>query len=338
MNCPKCGLTQADQSTECPRCGVIFAKIGLAPLPPSPEAATQPLPDRSQRLEGLPTSRRATVPPLPVPDPGPPPHEADLDDWTLDDDETERLEPRVADRTDWLMVAAGAGLAALALVVPFVKNTFSAMLILVHEMGHCIFGWLFGYPSFPAFDFVYGGGITFHGGRSLLLLGVEYALLAVALYVFRANISALIFLVVLAIAHAACAFTSAHQVVILFMGHGTELAIAALFLYRALSGAAVVHTAERPLYAAVGLFIVFYDLAFAYGLVTQPLQRALYEGAKGGGHWMDFSRIAEEYLQTKLSAVAFFFLLCTLLPIPVGFLMFRYQDYLRSAIARLASR
>jgi len=338
MNCPKCGLTQPDQNIECPRCGVIFAKMGLAPQAPVSRIDTPRLPDRSSQPERVPTSPRGTVPPLPLPDPAPLPLEADLEDWTLNDGETEPFRPRVADRTDWLMVAAGAGLAALALVVPFVKNTFSAMLILVHEMGHSVLGWIFGYPSFPAFDFMYGGGITFHGGRSLLLLGVEYALLAFALYVFRANISALIFLVVLGIVHAACAFTPAHQVVILFMGHGTELAIAALFLYRALSGAAVVHAAERPLYAAVGLFIVFYDLAFAYGLVTQPVQRAIYEDAKGGGHWMDFSRIAEEYLHMKLSAVALLFLLCTLLPIPVGFLMFRYQDYLRSAIARLASR
>jgi hypothetical protein len=210
------------------------------------------------------------------------------------------------------------------------------MLVLVHEMGHCIFGWLFGYPSFPAFDFIYGGGLTFHGGRSLLLLGAEYVVLAVGLYVFRSNFRTVALLVLIGIAHAACAFTSAHQVVILFMGHGTELAIAAIFLYRALSGAAVVHAAERPLYAAVGLFIVFSDLAFAYGLVTQPVQRALYEDAKGGGHWMDFSRIAEEYLHTKLSTVALFFLVCSLLPIPAGFLMFRYQEYLRAAVTRLA--
>lgn len=205
-------------------------------------------------------------------------------------------------------------------------------------MGHSIFGWIYGYPSLPAFDFVYGGGMTFHIARSYLLIGVMYVLLAVAAWSWRKNTAAVVVLIVLGAIHGATAFSDAHQVIILFMGHGTELAIAAIFIYRALSGAAVVHAAERPLYAAVGLFIVFHNLGFAYGLMTSVYEQALYEEAKGGGHWMDFSRIAEEYMHTKLSSVARFFLFCCFLPVPVGFLLFRYQEYLRNWIGSLARR
>ena len=106
----------------------------------------------------------------------------------------------------------------------------------------------------------------------------------------------------------------------------------------ALSGSAVVHAAERPLYAACGFFIVFSDTAFAYRLMTSPGQRRLYEAAKGGGHWMDFSRIAEGYLHVSLSAVAFAFLLCCVATVVATFLVFRYQERVFDALARVVER
>jgi hypothetical protein len=42
----------------------------------------------------------------------------------------------------------------------------------------------------------------------------------------------------------------------------------------------------------------------------------MYEAAKGGGHWMDFSRLAEEYFRVPLDFIAgAFFLLCLLPPL-----------------------
>ena len=138
--------------------------------------------------------------------------------------------------------------------------------------------------------------------------------------------------------HAILAFTSAHQVVILFMGHGTELAIAGIFFYRALSGSAVIHSIERPFYAAIAFFIVLSNLSFAYGFITSPLARIAYEDAKGGGHWMDFSRIAEDYLRVRLARVAAFFFVCCFFPLVLAFLAFRYQEHLSAALTRLFSR
>src|SRR5688500_2816830 len=59
----------------------------------------------------------------------------------------------------------GFGLAAAIVVyfVPLTRMMFSALVTLFHELGHAVVGWLFGYPSIPAFDFVYGGGITHMG-------------------------------------------------------------------------------------------------------------------------------------------------------------------------------
>lgn len=147
-----------------------------------------------------------------------------------------------------------------------------------------------------------------------------------------------ILLVTLIVVHAILSATFVHEVVILSMGHGTELIIAAVFFYRALSGAAVVHSVERPLYAAVSLFVVFTDLRFAYRLMTSTEARLEYEQAKGGGHWMDFSRIAEDYLHVDLTAIALFFFLAAMLPLVAGFFLFRYQDYIRRWIQSRWSR
>jgi hypothetical protein len=74
------------------------------------------------------------------------------------------------------------------------------------------------------------------------------------------------------------------------------------------------HGLERPLYAWIGFHIVFHDMRFAYGLVTSAFAREMYAGAKGGGHWMDFSRLAGEYFSVSLETVAGIFLLLCLLP------------------------
>jgi len=138
--------------------------------------------------------------------------------------------------------------------------------------------------------------------------------------------------------HLVLTFTRLNEVLILFMGHGTELLIAGIFFYRALSGAAVVHSVERPLYAAIAFFAVFSDLGFGYRLVTSPFARAEYADAKGGGHWMDFSRIAIDHLHVNLTAVASVFFICCLITLPLGFLAFRYQEYLREGLRRLVAR
>jgi hypothetical protein len=247
-------------------------------------------------------------------------------------------EPRHMDRTDWMFLGIGLAIAVGVKAFPLLNHIFMTMTTLVHELGHTIFGWLFGYPSLPAFDLRYGGGVTMSMQRSIALLILFYGLCAGLIYTYRRNTVTLVFLLTLVIVHAVCTYTSMHDVIILFMGHGTELAIAGIFIYRALSGAAVVHTAERPLYAAVGLFIVISDTIFSYRLVTSVRARDLYEQAKGGGHWMDFSRIAEDYLHVDLTAVALFFFLCCLIPPILGFLAFRYQEYLRKLVTHMWAR
>ena len=342
MRCPKCDFAQPDDNIECLRCGVVFSKLKALPVQSIPtEPVRRPIiPDRKQTPKPL----RESGTPAPTPEQR---HEAsevrqpepilDKAHRSIEKEAVEAEqppEPRHLDRTDLLVMISGAGIAALAFISTFVSNTLWTMTTLVHEMGHALFGWLFGLPSLPAFDLMYGGGVTISQQQSILLLVVIYCLLGYLMYYYRKNTGTLIWLGVLGIIHFLCVITKWHEVIYLFMGHGTELIIAGLFIYRALSGSAVVHFAERPLYAAIGFFIVYQDTGFAYRLMTSPEARQAYGEAKGGGHWMDFSRIGSDYLGTSLENVAGVFFVFCLLTIVLGYLAFRYQEYIHTSLVR----
>lgn len=210
----------------------------------------------------------------------------------------------------------GGGLALVVYAVPFLRFVFHVLITLVHELGHTIAAWAFGIPAIPAFDFVYGGGVTIHQGRSGGLMILIYTAFAVVAYWLRAERGYLIAFTVWVAAYTLAAFTPVHEAIEVAMGHGSELIFAGIFLYRALDGRACRVPAERPLYAFCAFFILLCDVVFAVGLLTSAGRVADYEEAKGGGHWMDFSRLAEEFLHVDLQAVAFFFLLaCVVVPV-----------------------
>jgi hypothetical protein len=243
------------------------------------------------------------------------------------------------DKKGWLTLGAGFVIALIVLfLLPWISWVFSYFVTLVHEFGHAIFGWLFGYPSVPAFDFRYGGGITAHQQRHVIIVVAVYGLFCLGLYAYRRNRLTLICLSIGVLLYSLFAFTALHKILILFMGHGLELVFAGIFLYRALSGSAIINALERPLYAIIGFFIELFDIQFAFRLFASPRHRAEYAGAKGGGHWMDFSRIAEEYLHVEVSTVALLFLICCVLPPLAAFLAHRYRDRLHAFIRSLLAR
>jgi hypothetical protein len=244
---------------------------------------------------------------------------------------------RRLDRQAAIALGVGLAMAVVAARVPMLRFIFSYLTIILHEMGHAAFDWLFGYPSIPAFDFRYGGGVAVHLDRSVFVLVVFYAAMAGLGFVCRRNRLTLGVLGGALVVHGLLAYTSAHRAVILFMGHGTEVLLAGVFLYRALSGSGILRGVERPLYAFCGFFILICDAVFAYGLATHYGKRVLYEAAKGGGHWMDFSRIAERHLHVELATVAAVFGVCCLIVPAVSFAAFRWQGRVRAALRRLSA-
>ena len=209
---------------------------------------------------------------------------------------------------------------------------------LVHEMGHAAAGWLYGYPSIPALDFTYGGGVTIHEERNLLLRALMYVGLAGFAYAYRANRLTLGLIGAVTLVHAATASVRTHEMLILGAGHGCELLMATVFLYRALTGSACRFAAERPLYACVGFFLLVFDVQFAFRLLTSPVHRAMYESAKGGGHWMDFSRVADEFLHVDLRAVAAVYLAACGIAFLGAVLAFAHRDSLRALLERVRDR
>jgi rubredoxin len=317
--CPACGLAQTRAHSECPECGVIVAKFeamqNAAPEQldyPASAAAVQTRYTRYDLQDSL--------------------------DDTSDDLADVAPETLKMEKKEWLLLLGCPVAALICFPIFWLRWTLETFKTLTHEMGHAIFGWAFGYPSFPAFDVIWGGGVTLHTGRSTALLVLIYIGFGALIWLYRKNRATLILLIAAVAIHTLFSFTSIHSVIILFMGHGTELIIAGIFIYRALTGRTVVHAFERPLYGIIGFFIVFADLALAYNLLTSASFREEYAGAKGGDIDMDFVRIAADHLHTSMTPVVIFFLACCLLCLVLSFLAFRYMEHFHSIVAALWAR
>jgi hypothetical protein len=136
-------------------------------------------------------------------------------------------------------------------------------------------------------------------------------------------------------AHVFSLTTGFDEPITIAMGHGFELLFAGIFFYRALSGFACVHSAERPLYGFLGFLITFDNLRFAYRLIYSLEHRWMYENAKGGGHWMDFDRLAREFLQVDLSVVAHSFMLASTVPLIFSVTLYYTRELWCPALGRL---
>lgn len=309
IRCPKCGFEQPAGRDDCLRCGVIFRKF-------EEQSSSENKQSESPRA----SLRRRSV---------------EREETETDVEEEFTPEILHIEREGWISLGIGLVPAVLTLFFPFWMTVFRAFVTLVHEFGHTVVAWLFGYPTLPAFDFVYGGGMAIHFEREIGVLFVVYLLFAGLLYMYRENRLSLVMLVIMIALYTAFAFTPIHELLGLFMGHGMELAIAGLFLYRAISGSAIIVAAERPIYAFLGIFTEMSCVQFAYKLLTDRYFRFEYELGKGGELPNDFMRIAQDYLHVDLSSVVVFFLICCVIPPLAALLFFRYQMYLFPLLLRI---
>jgi hypothetical protein len=178
----------------------------------------------------------------------------------------------------------GLVLAVIVYAVPFLRFVFHALITLFHEFGHAVAGWLLGYPSIPAFDFAYGGGVTPHGEFRLSIVLAIAGGFAYAAYHYRRNRRTLIALGAIFLVW--LFFVSAEwrrQFVFSAAGHATELILAAIFFYMALAGVGFrIPEIERPLGAFVAFFVTISSIQFARQLRTDPDFLAVYiEGKRG---------------------------------------------------------
>src|SRR6266568_335189 len=106
--CPKCGFEEPESATECSRCGIVFGKW---------------VEDSRPRLSGQ-----------------PPPAVLHVDD----DDDDEVADGRFGP-TELRVLAIGLVSAVVVTSMSFARFIFHPIIILVHELGHAIAGWLLGY-------------------------------------------------------------------------------------------------------------------------------------------------------------------------------------------------
>ncbi|MGP1383939.1 MAG: hypothetical protein ACTS2F_10300 [Thainema sp.] len=232
-------------------------------------------------------------------------------------------------------IAAGLGLGLLVTLLGQVKFLLHPLITTVHELGHAATNWLFGYFAIPAFDFIYGGGVTMSSAqKSVIIVTLMYLGLAYLFYRYWRNILTARLLLGLTLVYLLCAYTPIHQALIVGMGHGFELLFAIVFLYQSLSGLGCRTSIERPLYGMLGFYIVLYDIGFAWRLLTDSDMRAVYNLGKGGID-NDFVRLARDYLGSNLSAIAVAFLLGSLMVLPLAYTIFRYEHWIAAWLHRL---
>lgn len=209
-------------------------------------------------------------------------------------------------------IASGAVMAATLLAIPFLRFVFSYLGILFHELGHAVAAWIFGYPAVPAFDFLYGGGVTLYQDRSFLLSLVVAATLAGLVYAVRAHRRIQVAAAVLAGLWLLLAVTPLHRLVVTSSGHGAEIALAGLFLWRALTNRGIKIPAERPLYACMGFFVLALNLGLAGRLLGSETFRIAYAEGKGGCLRHDLQIVADDFLHTGVQAPALLLALAAL--------------------------
>jgi hypothetical protein len=238
--------------------------------------------------------------------------------------------PREVKRAfDWGVVVSlglGLGLTMIAFAVPLIAMVAYCLATVIHELGHTATSWLFGSPSVPAFDLKYGGGFTRGLDRQPILVVAIYAVFGYFLLRAWPDKRKLIIWTVIILVYSVATATPLHRILILAMGHGAELLFSGIFLYRALTCSQVLRKEERPLYAFLGLLMLFINARSSFGLATSAEAREAYHEAHGG-LGMDFDIIADDYLPCPLQAVAAGYLLaCVLTPVAT---FFAYQHWKR---------
>ena len=128
--------------------------------------------------------------------------------------------PEGIPREGWIALGVGVALAGVVSQLPFLTFVLSYFTVLSHEMGHALFGWLYGYPSIPAFDFVYGGGVTQHTERTLLIAAAVQLALVWSVWLFWRNPVSRSLAAAATALYAITAWSSLHEAVITAMGHG----------------------------------------------------------------------------------------------------------------------
>jgi hypothetical protein len=232
-------------------------------------------------------------------------------------------------RKEAKIVAFGLIAAIFAYAFPLTRFLLSALVTLFHELGHAVAGWLLGYPSLPAFDFVYGGGFT-HRGEFRTSIAIAIALgIGYLVWLYREHRPLAIAIAALGLVWLAIVTAEwRRELVIGMAGHLAEFILAGVMFYKALTGHGWRNpNVERPLGAFIAFFVQIHSMLFARRLLRDPDFLAWYSEGKGGALMNDLEAVALDlHIYTPfnpgLDGVARMLLVFSLLPMVVATLLF----------------
>ncbi|MFV1960013.1 MAG: hypothetical protein ACC662_11450 [Planctomycetota bacterium] len=217
----------------------------------------------------------------------------------------------------WKYLVLGMALALVFTISPALRFMGWFVGSLFHETGHVIFAWFVGCPAWPAIS-LRGHAAAFHQAQSGFVLAmVGLALLLGTVLAWRHDRWKLP-MVALLVAWPLLAFVRGpREVGFLLSGHLAEMMFAGIFLWRARTGKAIEHEAERPLYACLGWFLLARNLVLTLGLTFTASARDWYLQSGSFGLTNDYLRVATEWLHLPLEAVGAFMTLGALAVFPV---------------------
>ena len=255
--------------------------------------------------------------------------------------EAEEETPREA--APWKLLAAGLIAALIAHAIPFIQFILTPLVTLFHEFGHAAAAWLLGCPAIPAFDFVYGGGITQHQSFQLPLAILLLAGWGWLGWTFRRNPRSLAVIGLVAGAWLLAVSSEwRRELVIASMGHLGEVILAGTLLYMALAGVGWrIREIERPLGAFAAFFVQMQTLRFAWRLRHDAVYLAEYREGKGGALMSDLEVVALDLkiwtgLSMEIPEVAGWLIFFALLVPAAAILLYlfraRVRDFARSLL------
>ncbi|HUR80220.1 MAG TPA: hypothetical protein VM733_05615, partial [Thermoanaerobaculia bacterium] len=150
------------------------------------------------------------------------------------------------------------------------------------------------YASIPAFDFVYGGGITHYGQFRIsiaIAVGCGFGYLG---WLFRENKKALA--IIVAIFAVWLFFVTREwrrELILGAAGHLSEFILAGILFYKALAGVGWKSPdLERPVGAFVAFFVQIHSTLFAWRLLHDDAFLSWYRQGKGGALMNDLESVA----------------------------------------------
>ncbi|MFT6219496.1 MAG: hypothetical protein ACJAVG_000192 [Rickettsiales bacterium] len=158
-----------------------------------------------------------------------------------------------------------------------------------HEIGHSIFGWLFGYINLPSITTIFNhdkhAGLTFTFGHSLIIqIFALFALFYGCFFIYQNRREYFYPALFVAIAIAAISFTKYHNILTDYMGHGTAMLMGGFFLFRSLVYLDARNGFELWLNGFFGFFFILKNIHFSYLLIYDPLEKMRYVNAVAVTH------------------------------------------------------